>query len=144
MSCVLRASGTRFDVDSFLRDSCLDALTVVHRGEVQFPKLATLQRITECSGMNISVSTREFSDLNGQIADAVEFLSRNDQELRRLRDFPGVEGIDLDFPVEARDVVFQSDAFPPHLLSLLGDLRIGLVISRYPAHSEAKDQTSMK
>jgi hypothetical protein len=145
MSCVLRASGTNFDVDSFLRDSCLDALTIFHRGEVQFPKLTTPQRIREYSGMNVSVSTREFSDLNGQreqmLSNFSHAMTRN---LRRLRDFPGVERIDLDFPVEARDVIFQSDAFPPRLLSLLGGLCIGLVVSRYPVHSEAKDQTSAK
>jgi hypothetical protein len=90
--------------------------------------------------MNVSVSTREFSDLRGQIEDAVGFLSDNKEEMRRLRDFPGLEGMDLDFPVEDRDSVRQSDAFPPQLLSLLGDLRIGLVVSRYPAQLGVQDE----
>jgi len=89
--------------------------------------------------MNVSVSTREFADLKSQVGDAVGFLSKNDDELKRLRDFPGLERTDLDFPIEARDVVFQSDAFPAPLLSLMGGLRIGLIVSRYPVHSEAKD-----
>jgi hypothetical protein len=50
----------------------------------------------------------------------------------------------LDFPVESRDMVFQSDAFPPHLLSLLGRLNIGLVISRYPSFASGEDQTDTK
>ena len=141
MSCVLRASGTDFDVNSFLKSSSLEALTVFHRGEVQFPTSTVPQRKIERSGMHVSVSTREFSDLKGQIGDAVSFLSDNNEELRRLRDFPGLERMDIDFPIEERHVVFQSDTFPPYLLSLLGDLHIGLVISRYPAHSETKDQT---
>jgi hypothetical protein len=48
--------------------------------------------------------------------------------------------MDLDFPVEDRDSVRQSDAFPPQLLSLLGDLRIGLVVSRYPAQLGVQDE----
>jgi len=52
--------------------------------------------------------------------------------LKRLRDFSGLDRMDMEFPVEDRDMVFQSDAFPPRLLSLLGNLNIGLVISRHP------------
>src|ERR1700684_203026 len=140
MSCVLRASGTNFEVDEFLKTSSLDALTVFHRGEVQSRGSVMTQRRTEQSGMNVSVSTREFSDLRGQIEDAVEFLSENEKELRRLRDFPGLERMDLDFPVEDRDVVYQRDAFPHKLLSLLGGLGIGLIVSRYPAHSGVENQ----
>ncbi|MGA9511857.1 MAG: hypothetical protein WBV55_24780 [Candidatus Sulfotelmatobacter sp.] len=141
MSCVLRASGTNFDVDEFLKTSSLDALTAFHRGELQFPS-SIVTRKSEYSGMHVSVSTREFSDLRGQIQDAIEFLSKNDRELRRLRDFPGLQRMDLDFPIEDRDVVYQRDGFPHKLLSLLGGLRIGLIVSRYPAHSGVEGQTS--
>jgi len=139
MSTVLRASGTNFDVDLFLKDSSLRPLTVFRRGEMHFPPPNVAQRTSECSGMIVSVSIREFVNLKGQVEDAVGFLSKNEGGLKRLRDFPGVEGMDLDFPIEARDVVFQSDAFPPPLLSLMGGLRIGLIVSRYPVHLEAKD-----
>ena len=142
MSCVLRASGINFDVDSFLKNSSLRGLTVFRRGEVHFPNSTVTQYVSEYSGMNVSVSTREFSDLKGQLEDAVGFLSVNGCELRLLRDFPGLERMDLDFPVEDRDVVFQRDVFPPQLLMLLGGLRIGLVVSRYPPHSGARDQSS--
>ena len=142
MSCVLRASGTNFDVDEFLKTSSLDALAVFHSGEAQLRGTVATQRRTGQSGMNVSVSTREFSDLRGQIEDAIEFLKDNDQELKRLRDFAGLERMDLDFPVEDRDVVFQSDAFPPDLLSLLGALRIGLVVSRHPAYWGAEEPPS--
>jgi hypothetical protein len=81
-------------------------------------------------------------DLRGQIEDAIEFLSRNDRELKRLRDFPGLQRMDLDFPIEDRDVVYQRDAFPHKLLSLLGGLHIGLIVSRYPAHSGVENQVS--
>ncbi len=139
MSCVLRASGANFDVDEFLKISSLDALTAFRPGAVQFPTSSVTRR-SDYSGMNVSVSSREFSDLNGLVDDAAGFLRENDHELRRLRDFPGLERMDLEFPVEDRDLVFQRDAFPHQLLSLLGELRIGLIVSRYPAHSGATHQ----
>jgi hypothetical protein len=89
--------------------------------------------------MNVSVSTREFSDLKGQIEDAFRFLSKHEEELKRLGDSHGLDRMDLDFPIEEREAMFQSDSFPPDLLSLLGDLRIGLVVSRYPVHTRGED-----
>ena len=136
MSCVLRASGADFDVDTFLNGSSLDALTVFRRGELQF---TGSKIVSQYSGMNISVSTREFSDLKGQIEDAVRFLSKHEEELRRLRDSQGLERMDLDFGIEERRAIFQSDSFPPDLLSLLGDSGIGLVVSRYPAHVQGEE-----
>jgi len=133
MSCVLRAYGAYFDVDSFLKDSLLKPLIVYHRGAPRFPNFP---RRDEVSGMNISVSIRGFSDLRGQIDDAIRFLSDNDQELQRLRDFLGLEEMELDFPIEGRDVAVQSDAFPAQVLSLLGGLRIGLIVSRYPTSDD--------
>jgi hypothetical protein len=141
MSCVLRASGTNFDVDEFLKTSSLDALSAFHRGTEQFTT-SSVTRKSEHSGVNVSVSTREVSDLRGQIKDAIDFLSKNDRELRLLRDFPGVERMDLDFSIEDRDLVYQRDAFPHKLLSLLGGLGIGIIVSRYPAHSGVEGQTS--
>ena len=132
MSCVLRISGEVFDVDDFLKSSPLKALIVVHRGDARGQGASAVGVRHERSGMNISVITREFSDLSGQIEDAIQFLSDNTQELQRLRDFPGVEKIELDFPIEDRAVVFQSDVFRPQLLKPMGDLSIGLVVSRYP------------
>lgn len=139
MSCILRASGSNFDVDEFLKVSSLDALTAFRRGAAQF-LASSVTRKSDYSGMDVSVSTREVSDLSGQVDDAVGFLKENDHELRRLRDFPGLERMDLDFPVEDRDVVFQRDGFPHQLLSLLGGLHIGLIVSRHPAHSGVTNQ----
>jgi len=91
--------------------------------------------------MNVSVSVREFSDLPRQIEDAVRFLSNNSDELKRLRNFPGVERLELDFPVEDRDVAVQSDLFPARLLLLMGDLRIGLTVSHYPPSPSSAPQS---
>ena len=129
MACVLRVTGRDFDVDSFLNDSALKPLIVYHRGEPRFsgPKIEP----DEWSGMNVSVSEREFSDLSGQIQDAMRFLSENAAEVRRLRTFPGVERLEMDFPIVDRDVAVQTDCFPSALLTSLGELQIGLSISRY-------------
>jgi hypothetical protein len=130
MSCVLRVNGKNFDVDSFLRSSTLTPLVIYRRGEPRFPGAST--RLEESSGMNVSVSVREFSDLSGQIEDGIRFLAENAEELRRLRNYSGVESIEIDFPAEDRDVAVRSYSFPSELISLLGQLQIGLSVSAYP------------
>jgi len=132
MGSVLRAWGKNFDVDAFLKGSPFEPLTVWHTGESQSSASNLAGRRQQHSGMHISVSVREFSDLTGQIEDAVSFLQTYGGELLRLRDFPGTEGAVLDFPVDDRDVACQTDTFPSELLMLLGNLRIMLAISRYP------------
>ncbi len=133
MSCVLRARGRDFNVETFLQGSSLKPLIVYHRGQQRFPGSKT--QPDEYSGMNVSVSEGEFSDLASQIEDALQFLSQNAGELQRLRNFPGVEKLELDFPVENRETFVQHSTFPSTLISLMDTLKISLVVSLYPPQS---------
>ena len=138
--CVLRASGRGFDVDTFLAASSLDICAVHRTGEPRLTSQPDGPR-TEASGFNANVSARESSDLPEQVRDATSFLAENEQELRRLRSFPGVDGLELDFAVELRigvTAVTQSDRLPANLLLAAGRLGIDIVISLYPVSEEAR------
>lgn len=87
------------------------------------------------SGFHADVSAADFSNLAGQIADAVQFVERNRNELARLIGFPGVENVSIDFGIEERDVAAQSERFPPNLLSALGNLGISLEFTLYPCQT---------
>jgi hypothetical protein len=128
MTCVLRASGTDFDPDSFLGESELAGgpSTVYRRGDPR-PGEGTWQS----SGFQVSVSEADLSDLPAQIRDAVRFLSRNEEELQRLGRFEGVESVCLDFAIERRDIAVQSEVFDAELLWRAGALDIDLVVSHY-------------
>jgi hypothetical protein len=104
VSCVLRAGGETFNVDSFLADSLLEVCAVFRRGE---PRLASRPNgpKSEQSGINIPIGESEMDDLSGQIQDAVSFLEQQEAELRRLVGFPDVESVGLDFGIAWRDVV---------------------------------------
>jgi hypothetical protein len=115
MSCVLRAHGLTFDVDAFLKESSLTPLTVFHQGEPRAPGSNPGGRLIQHSGMNVAVSTGEFSELRRQIEDAILFLETHREEMRRLREFPGGPEVELDFPIEERDVAVQLTC-PPSLV----------------------------
>jgi hypothetical protein len=133
--CVLRAGGSDFDVDAFLATSSLEICGVRRKGELRL-RTKPAGPLNERSGFNADVSTKEWGDLAGQIQDARAFLSENEGELRRLRSFPGVDGVELDFPIELRigtnEIVVQSDRLPADLLLAAGGLGIDIVITCYP------------
>ena len=135
MGCVLRAIGTEFDVDAFLKDSPLSTEPAFRRGEPRVPGLPN-GPARAASGFNVAVSQAGLDDLSAQVEDALRFLDENEDELRRLAAFPGVEEVCLDFAVRRRDVVAQSDLLPAELLWRAGALDIDLVLTHY-AISEA-------
>jgi len=132
MSCTLRAGGPDFDIDSFLATSSLTPCAVFRRGEPKFPESNPKGRICERSSFNVGVSDAEFGDEKNQTRDALIFLEKNENEIKRLSEFTGVEGVQLDFAIYiVPDAFAQSYCFPPNLLALIGRLGIELCISCY-------------
>jgi hypothetical protein len=85
----------------------------------------------DSSGLTVPVSQCEFNDFQGQVRDSISFLRVNKDELLRVRSFPGVDGMLLDFSVDRRDVLVQSQSFPSELVALAGEFGLGLELSIY-------------
>ena len=131
--CVLRASGAEFDPESFLQGSPLEAAHVFRAGE---PRLAWKPEgpKNRTSGFTVDVNDGPWNDLQRQIADACAFLDSHAAEIQRLRAWPGVQDVRLDFPVESRismSVLAQFEFFPPAIVERAGRLGLGLEISIY-------------
>jgi len=135
MSCVLRARGANFAVDEFLSTSTLKPIVVARRGQPLYSK--SRSRIPDASGFYAVASEADFSRLQVQIEEAVQFLEHNQSELLRLVAFPGVDRVSLDFGIEERDVPAQKERFPPKLLRLAGDLGVWLEFTLYPQDQES-------
>jgi hypothetical protein len=131
LAAVLRASGSDFDVDAFVADCNWNVARAFRRGEVLL-KTQPDGRKREESGLNVVVSEAGFHAFAGQLKDAVEFLTENAAEVRRLVGFSGVTAVVLDFGIAWRDVVAQSDQFPAELVRLAGASGIALKLSHYP------------
>jgi hypothetical protein len=132
MSGALRAGGASFAVDEFLAASTLKPDAVFRRGQPPWLNAPPGSPIPNESGFYAAASDADFSNLQGQIADAVRFLEKNRSELARLVGFPEVERVSLDFGIEEREMAAQSERFPANLLSVLGSLGIGLMFTWYP------------
>jgi hypothetical protein len=131
--CVLRAYGTDFDPDDFLRSTELLPSLVFRRGEPQVPELEGGPP-HEISGIHVTVSEAEWSSLVGQVRDAEHYLTTHKSELCRLATFPGLERISLDFPLDLRisqHTWMQTDTFPASLAKLAGEIGLDLELSLY-------------
>lgn len=138
MSVTFRASGTHFDVDAFLRESDIAPAAVFRRGQPRFPASQPDGQVLDHSGINVSVSDVEFGNIEQQTRDTLQFLADNLEEVARLKMYPGVEGLELDFAVMGNDEVFvESYRFAPELLRVIADLGVTLCVSRYVPANDA-------
>jgi hypothetical protein len=132
---MLRAGGTDFDADAYLADSPFEGVSRYKRGDPRWPSFAGTHRTR---GFRVTVSDADMGDLGTQIDEAIAFLDRFEDELRRLGRFDGVEEIELDFAVEWRDMAMQTDWFPPELLWRAGALDIALRVTNYLARQQER------
>lgn len=124
--CILHVSGEDFQVDAFLANSNLRPYRVHHRGEIGHRSRPFID-----SGLSLDVSSADGSSIKMQIVDAIAFLCTHEAELERLRSFPGVTSLLLDFGYYRRDVAAQIEYLPPQLLLRAGTLGIGIKLSLY-------------
>ena len=132
MSCVLRIGGPDFAVDAYLKQSTLLPHDVFRKGE---RRSKTSSKIHEDSGFTVTASDADFDNLPDQINDTISFLRKHSSELTKLKTFPGVAGMRVDFGFNNRmngeTCVVQVDVFPAELLKLCGEFGIDLMISQY-------------
>jgi len=152
MSAYLRIYGTEFDPDRFCSESGLtpfylyrrgepvpslppnlrpSGLNLFRRGEPPVPIIPE-RREHERSGINVVVSKADYHEFSRQVDEATAFLEAHKEVLLRLRCFPGIEVMSLDFGITRRDVIVQSDLLPPPLIRLAGELGLGIELSQYP------------
>jgi len=132
--CTLRTAGADFDVDAFLLGSPFEPCKVFRRGEPRLPRSNPEGPTEDPSGFNLKVSEAPWDDLSAQIHDVESFVREHEPEVARLREFPGVESVTLDFPVSLNvnsEVVARFHRFPESLVQSAGRLRLGLELSVY-------------
>jgi hypothetical protein len=70
-------------------------------------------------------------DFSKQKTEAIEYLSKNKKLLSSIINYKGIDGGDLDFGIEWRNVAVQCDNFPPELVKLAGHIGLGIELSQY-------------
>ena len=134
MSCMLRIGGVDLDVDKLLGIN-LKPNSIYRKGEPRTPKSKS---INLTSGARYVASNADFDNFEEQKKDAISFLRDNASPIREIMSIPGHEGAELDFGINRRDVLVQSDSLPAELAKLAGELGIDIMLSLYPEPEEKK------
>jgi hypothetical protein len=132
MTCILRAGGTKFDVDDFIDKSSLVVQSFWRKGEKRFEHSKSNEKTNEASGVRIVASEADFSELSRQIEDVIVFLRQNQEPIRELVSTFGIDDAVLDFGAEIYPPGWATFTFPAALLQLAGSVGVSLCLSVYP------------
>src|SRR5689334_6667779 len=88
------AFGKAFDVDAFLPTTSLGIARVWRLGDLRGHPLI-IQDTCSHSGVVIEIGASETLSLNEQDTLATEFLEKNEEQLKHLVKYPGVEVVTL-------------------------------------------------
>ena len=88
--------------------------------------------VCETSGLQIWIGGDETAGLEEQIVEALHFLREDAQEIRRLRDYPGVDYARLRFGDRwPEGIAAHYPRLPSELLLACGELGLDIVLSQY-------------
>lgn len=139
MSCILRVSGDKLDIDSLVKKIKIKPFNTYKKGDPVF-KTNPNGRKVQTSGMSFCTSNADFDKLSKQIKDTIKYLTKNKLELKKITTNKNVTSSTLDFGIELRmgynNIALQSDYFPHELLKLAADLKIDIGFSLYPPDLE--------
>ncbi|PUZ23924.1 hypothetical protein GA0116948_1334 [Chitinophaga costaii] len=133
MSCFFSLEGKDFDAVKYLQVAPLENAKATLKGE----PIATGKRLRERSNVIVTVSEAAFTDLDRQIKDTISFLKNNRNQLSFVQNFPGIDyatvvfGVYLDTPLFMKKLN-KTFEFPAELISIAGELGIGIDIALYP------------
>ena len=127
LGAVLRVSGSRVGVQTFLDRTGWNPLSVFWKGQKRSEHSRSVSRI---NGFNVSISDAGGLELATQVKDAVRILLSDEAEFRRLKRHK-LHAV-LDFGVEVKDAGGPAFfRFPSELLQLLARYGLSLEVSYY-------------
>lgn len=131
MASYLRVFGKDLDVDSMISDLDLLPARVHKRNEPKLPASQPDGPRNEYSSANFCISNADFHEFERQISESLEYLKGEENFLRTVLDYPGVEGAGLDFGVQCGTSPVHFFEFPTELLRISADIGLSIEISLY-------------
>ena len=129
--CILKIYSDSMSFERFSERTSLPIFGFQVKGR---PVRARSDRTYESHRLSIDVSDKDWSDFDGQVADAISFLTNHEQELLELLHSHAVTNAYLDFPLYSRlssEMFEQSERFPHELIVLAGRIGLGIRMAIY-------------
>lgn len=127
--CFLKVYSDKDSFEAFEKKTKIPVYSRYEKGDV-FGKNKVKTDFT----ISFDVSEKEWDDLEGQVQDAIKFLTTYYEEIEQLLSTHTITDAFLDFPIYSRlygDIVNQNDHLPRELIILAGRLSLGIEMAIY-------------
>lgn len=129
--CILKVYSDFDSFKPFKESVIIPVYSTFEKGDFKYGSSGVRQKDYRIS---FDVSDKDWDDFNGQVQDAISFLEKYQKELKILFSSNRISDAYLDFPIYSRltdDIVNQNDHLPRKLVSLAGNISIGIEMSIY-------------
>lgn len=127
----MRLSGKNFDINRFLTDCPWRVHRIRRRGDLIKPNRPD-RGVEGASSCNILVSKKGMDDFEGQMADAIGFITRYGEMMHSLVSQAKLDYLSLDFGVTVSHSFYHSFEFAHELISLAEPFKLRLMLTLYP------------
>jgi hypothetical protein len=131
MSCTLTVVGAGLDIDEFVENTGIEGFTKKYKGDLVSP---SRNKRLEYSFASIITSRVNFDNLKLQIEETEDFLVKHKNNLKCIATTRGIDFATIDFGANS-DLGHENKAqyffFPPSLLLVCAELKLGLELSLY-------------
>ncbi|OSZ79076.1 hypothetical protein CAP35_12740 [Chitinophagaceae bacterium IBVUCB1] len=140
MSCVLRITGSDFDVDKFMIEAKFEAsdnITVSKKGEF-INALKKRKRIH--NGIGVIVSNAPFLNFEKQEADAIAYLNKYKSAFIKLKnyDIDGWRGLDFGVDTFPENRFYREYILSIELIKLCAECGLEIYMSNYFSRKEKR------
>jgi hypothetical protein len=136
LGCVLHIVGDELDVDAAIAATPVEPVNTFRKGEARSSRPNARPAAT--SGIVLSVSEAEFDDSAQQEVDAIAFLREHKASLKELLRVRGVAEASLDFGIDMRNVIVQTDKFSAELIREMAEIGLGFELTQFPPCGKLK------
>ena len=129
--CILKIYSETNSFTKFAEETQMPVVICKIKNE---PHLLGSKRINPHHSISLNVSDLEWNNIQGQIKDAVSFLTTWELELIKLIASHNTIDAYLDFPLYSRlgdNIINQNDLLPKELIVLAGRIGLGILMSIY-------------
>lgn len=128
--CILRINSESSSFKPFAVSTAVPVYSCADKGDPRVRRGAVYDRFH----ISFDVSDKDWDDIQGQIRDAIAFLTAWESELVALIAAHEVKDAYLDFPLYSRlgeNCINQNDHLPRELIVLAGRIGLGIAMSIY-------------
>lgn len=115
ISCILHAYGTGFEPDLFLKDARFTPDRVIYKDKL---KALDEHNAEITDAMHLLIAISHADALSVQVEDTVKFLEFYQDMVKKLRHYPNVEEVCLNFTARREDILLQDSLFSAELYDL--------------------------